>query len=938
MSGWTRGQTDNGFLDREKPLRFSVNGKRCQGYVGDTLASAMLANDIPISGRSPVAGRPRGIMAAGDSEKSAYMRLRENGDGRIVLASQLELYEGLEAESLLPWPLPRRFDRGKTKPEPMEDGALPSHRPYRHDVEKGRRYGHCDVLIIGSGPAGLAAARSASRAGARVMVVDRDRDLGGSLIWCPAVIDDMDGLSWARETCGELREQGNAQLLSRATAVGLDEKNRMVVLQLLGDELGNGDPASGARVRVWRIEARQIVLATGAADRSLVYPDNDKPGTFTAGGLLEYANRYGLCHDGKAVLLTNSDAGHRSACALYDAGFDVRAVVDYRQNLDASVIGPVCDRGIDIAGSRAIVRVDGEDAIDEVFLARFMDEQIGEAAGSYSCNLVGVAGGAAPRLDLFVRAGGELAYDAKRDLLSLKNSGLIDIVTGAAAGDVGLCDALRFGARAGQEAAERCDLTAGELDAPSAEPETSNPAAIVWSIDNPGSNQAPNNQWVDLRQDLTAADYAENGENGFISPLADAQLEAPSLPVTPTTVLVEAESELPKARRLLPTHPWHAEQQAAFRRLQDWLKPAFYPREDVGAEDILAEEVQAVRKAAGLHDLSAITKIEVNGPDARTFLDRIYCSNLADLAPGQIRYSMMLDESGSILDHGIVTCLADDRFFLTASDGQEETLLSWLQGWLASDWQDLQVFVSPVTHQWATLLVAGPRARQILLDVRRDIDVSTAAFPYMAVREGSICGVPARMMRVGHLGEVSYEVYVPANYGMALWRKIIVAGRKYDLRPFGDDAYVRLMAEKGHVRLRVAGDAVLTPFDLDFPVDLDKKTEEFIGKRALMRPGARDRHRLQLVGLKAETPDTILPANGTVVTQANPRHNDELQDGLVAISFVSPSLNQPIALGLVTDGRSRIGEVVKVRGGANEVIAKIVKPPVFDPHGRRRHG
>lgn len=899
----------------------------------------MLASGISVSGRGPLSGRPRGIMAAGDSEQNAYMRLKENGDGRIVLASQLELYDGLDAESLRPYSQPRRFDRGKTKQAETISIEEPlSHRPYRHDVEKGRRYGHCDVLIIGSGPAGLAAAQSASRAGARVMVVERDRDLGGSLMWCPAAIDEKDGLAWSRETCAALEKEGGAELLARATAVGLDEKNRMVVLQLLGDEHGNGEPASGARVRVWRIEARQIVLASGAAERSLVFPDNDKPGTFIASGLLEYANRYGLRHDGKAILLTNSDTGHRSACALYDAGFDVQAVIDYRQDLDAGIISPLCDRGIDVAGARAIVGVEGEGAIDRAVLARITDGKIGGAAGDYPCDLIAVAGGSAPRLDLFVRAGGELAYDAKRDLLCLKNSGLIDLVAGAAAGDIGLSDALRYGARAGLEAAERCDLEVGDIDPPFAEPDISSPAAIMWSIDNPGSNQSPDNQWVDLRQDRSAADYAENGPNGFVSPLADAQLTAPALPITASNVLVEAESELPQARRLLPTHSWHADQHAAFRRLQDWLKPAFYPRDGVGAEDVLAEEIGAVRKTAGLQDLSAITKIEVSGPDARTFLDRIYCSDLTDLSPGQIRYSMMLDESGSILDHGIIACLADDRYFLTASDGYEEVVVSWLQGWLASDWQDLQVFVSPVTHQWATLLVAGPRARQILLDVQRDIDVSTAAFPYMAVREGSICGVPARMMRVGHLGEVSYEVYVPANYGLALWRKIIVAGRKYDLRPFGDDAYVRLMAEKGHVRLRTAGDAVLTPFDLDFPVDLNEKSVDFIGKRALARPGARDRHRLQLVGLKAETPDTILPANGTVVTQANPRHNDELQDGMVAASFISTSLNQPIALGLVTDGRSRIGEIVKVRGGNGEVIAKITRPAVFDPHGRRKHG
>jgi len=877
-------------------------------------------------------------MATSDSEQNAYMRLKENGDGRIVLASQQELYGGLNAESLLPWPRPWGMGRRKKEPAPVEDGTPAIHRYYRQDFEKRRRYGHCDVLIVGSGPAGLAAARSASRASARVMVIERDRDLGGSLNWCPGIVDDTDGLVWARKTCEELREQASTELLTRATAVGLDEKNRLVVLQLLSDAPGNDDPASGGRVRVWRIEFRQIVLATGAAERSLVFPGNDTPGTFTASGLLEYANRFGLRHGGKAVLLTNSDAGHRSACALYDAGFDVQAVIDYRQNLDASVMGPVCDRGIDIAGGRAIVNVDGEESINEVFLARYLDNRIGEAAGSYSCDLVAVAGGVRPRLDLFTRAGGELAYDSKRDLLSLKTSGLIDIVAGAAAGDIGLSDALKFGARAGQKAAGRCELTAGKLDAPRAEPEISNPAAIVWSINTPESNQALSNQWVDLRQELTAADYTENGQNEFVSPLADAQLAAPPLPITPTTVLIESESEFPQARRLLPTHPWHAEQRAAFRRLQDWLKPAFYPRGRVGIEDILAEEMQAVRKSSGLHDLSSIAKIEVCGPDARTFLDRIYCSNLADLSAGQIRYSMMLDESGSILEHGIVICLADDRFFITGSSGSEKILLAWLEGWLASDWHDLQVFVSPVTYQWATLLIAGPRARQILLDVQRDIDVSTAAFPYMSVREGSICGISTRMIRIGHLGEVSYGIFVPANYGMALWRKITVAGRKYDMQPFGEDAYVRLMAEKGHVRMRVAGNAAQTPFDLGFTIDLNKKTEDFIGKRALMRPGALDRHRLQLVGLKAEIADTVLPVNGTVLTQAMPRHNDERQDGLVAASFFSPSLCQPIALALVTDGRSRIGEVVKVRGEASELIAKITKPSVFDPHGRRRHG
>lgn len=932
MSGWTRKQTDRGFLDRSKPFGFSVNGKPGLGFLGDSLASAMLANGITTTGFGVRTGRPRGIMASGDAEQNAYMRLSENGDSRIVLASMLELYEGLEAESLMPL--------GADAPMEAQDEGPPTHQVFASGFQATRRYAHCDVLVVGSGPAGLAAARAASVAGARVLVVESDREPGGSLLWCPATIDGKDGLDWVRQSWAELEGQKHVQLLRRAQAVGFDEKGHVAVMQMRGDESDNGGAATGRRIRVWRIEAQQIILASGAAGRSLVFPDNDKPGVFLADGLLEYANRYGLSHKGDVVVMTNSDEGHRSACALYDAGYNVKALIDYRTDMDAALISPLCDRGIDIAGNRAIARIDGENEIKEVSLAPLSDGHVGNATESYKCDLLAVAGGAAPRLDLFTRAGGTLHFDAKRNMLMPDKAGHIDIVAGAAAGNTGVSAALSAGTAAGQEAAVRCNFKVSTLAIPRVDDFKwkKHQSAAVWSVTTRDIDAGDGNQWVDLRGDKTVGDYYDEDEDGFLSPLSDAQLRGPALPIGPERVLVEIEPELPQPRRLLPTHAWHVQQQAAFRRLQDWLRPAFYPQEDKNAEEVLAEEVRAVRMTVGMHDLSAIGKIEVSGPDAREFLDRVYCSDLATLAPGQIRYSMMLDESGSILDHGIISCLADDHFFLTTSVGDEHTALAWLQGWLTSDWKDMRVFVSPVTHQWAAIVISGPRARQALLNAKIDIDVSTAALPFMAIREGIAYGIPARVMRLGHLGEVSFEIYVPADYGLSLWRKLLVAGRELGLTPFGEDAFVRLMAEKGRIRLGAAGDAALTPFDLGFADEITSVDTDFIGKSALERPGARDRHRLQLVGLVAEEPGSVLPADGVVVSQANPRHNDELQDGLVAASFDSVTLKQPITLGLVSNGQSRIGEAIKIRTGAREYVAKIVKPTIYDPHGRRRHG
>ena len=934
-----RRRDTGGRIDRSRPITFSFNGKPCLGFGGDTLASALLANGISIVGRGPKQNRPRGIMGSGLSDQSGFVTLEGRKGNRIVLAAQIELYEGLVANSVLPWPLPSLVDRvrgDRSKQQSIEF----SHSPVQAGYTSESSFAHCDVLIIGSGPAGLMAALTAGQAGARVMVVEQAPVLGGSLCWCPASIDEGSSDTWLAKTEQALHRMPDVRTLTRSIATGIDNQGKVVLFRTRPDDPRMGEDASGTRLQVWKVTAQQVILASGAVERPLVFPQNNSVGVMLTSAMLDYARQFAVTPvQGPIVVATNNDRGIQSAKDLFDEGVPVTTVVDFRNQIQSEIIGPLCDRGIDLIGGHAITAVDSETGISRIELAPWSNGKIGSDHLTLKCGGLAVSGGWNPRLEVLQQAGGTIEYDEAMSCLAPRSLGSISLIAGAVSGDISLANALRSGQKAGYQAAKTLEFdgsTAGDVPDSNGADSSLN-IKPCWSLPQSGIGQKAR-QWVDFRHDLTVSDV--NGETStggdvYIGPIEDKQLIAPSPGATFDFVTMNVDKEIEPPRRVLPVHPWHVEHGAAFRQTHGWLRPAFFTSNGGSAEDAISAEMKASRQTAAISDLSAAGKIEIDGSDSATFLDRVFCTPLDDLAVGHLRYCEMLDDSGSIIDQCTAARLGEDRFMLTVSPGTTRPVTEWLESWHSSEFSTAKVFITPVTSQWATIALSGPRARQVFLELDRDIDISTEAFPFLALREGTVCGAPALVMRTSHTGEVTFEISVPADFGASLWQLAVAAGTRLGIRAVGEDALKRLAAEKGRIDIPGLAPGALTPMDIDLTGEFKPKAADFVGKNALLRPSAGVRERLQLVALRSEDNATVLPNNGTVIQGDSA---DEIRQGRIAASFYSDVLGNPMALALVLEGHKHIGDTVRVLANGQSVPARIVKPVIFDPNGRRRYG
>ncbi len=936
MPSLMRRKDHGGLIDRSRPLSFSFNGQPCLGYAGDTLASALLANGVDLLGRSPRYNRPRGIMGAGYEDQSAYVKLQDNGASRTVHATQIDLGEAMITESVLDWPPPSLMDRvrGFRSRKTIEP---PAHHPLRPGFEVDSAYGHCDVLVVGGGPAGLSAARAAGEAGARVFLADDKVRLGGSLSWCTGTIGDVSSSTWLSETIGALKQLPDVRMMPRATAVGFDDRGRVQIVQAQPDDPEEDGPVTGSRFELFRLTASQIILATGAVERPLLFPDNERPGVMLSSAVLTYTKHYAVAPArGPVVLLTNNDFGHRSACMLHDEGIDVAAVVDVRQEIVSDSVGPLCDRGLNLVGGAVIRKVDGETQVNGVDLMGSGGSPLGSGPSAIDCRLIAVCGGHNPRLDLFRRAGGTITFDEARATMVPGSSGRIDHLAGSMTGSYSLAGAIHSGQAAGLKAAGAAGFDSAEAlatDTPADEDDVH--LMPFWRTPQGGlGNRAK--QWVDPRRDLTTGDVSNadlDDQAPILGPLEDLQLHGPSAPDL-TPVIDAADEPEPPSHRLLPAHDWHADQGAAFRVVGGWLTPAFYPDESGNVERAIAAEMQAARKGVGAIDLSALSKVEIRGPDAGRFLEHLCCEPLDPFPVESVHYVRLLDDNGGILEHGVVARLEKDRFVLTTSPASEADVLDWINQQLAAPGERFRAAAVPVSAQWATFAVTGPRARQVLLELDRDIDVSTAAFPFLGLRRGKVCGTRAHIARTSNAGEVAFEIAVSANYGRQLWETILAAGGRYGIVPMGQDALTRLGAEKGRIDTPRLAPRGLTPYDLDLAGTYSPKNADFIGKKALLAASP-EHERLQLVALRGDDESGLLPEDGVIVQDGVA---DGAREGRIAISFSSETMAGPLTLALVLRGKQRIGETVHVASGGQITPARIVRPTIFDPGGRRRHG
>ncbi|GAB7028722.1 sarcosine oxidase subunit alpha family protein [Streptomyces sp. NPDC021749] len=948
-----------GRVDRGTVLRLTVDGRELTGHPGDTVASAMLANGLVEAAPSLYRGRPRGIVAAGVEEPNALLEIEGPCSEGMLPATTMELYDGLSARTL----------SGKGRLDPTPDPAV-------YD----KKYVHTDVLVVGAGPAGLAAAAAAAGSGARVLLVDDQPECGGSLLSGRAErAGGRSALEWVAEVRAALDAAPEAVVLERTTAFGSYDDNYVLALQRRTDHLGTAVPEGVSRQRLWHIRARQVVLATGAHERPLVFAGNDRPGVMLAGAVRTYLNRYAVAPGSRAVVSATNDSAYDTVADLHAAGIAIAAVVDARPEPSQRAAEVAAATGVPVLTGSAVVDTTGDGRLTGVTVhALDPDGQLTGAPRSFDCDLLAVSGGWSPVVHLHSQRQGRLRWD--EDLVAFVPDGTVrdQQVVGAARGTYDLDGCLSEGARAGARAATDAGFPVA-VPPPAPGPTGPGPVRALWLVPAPdGEPGTWDTHFVDLQRDVTVADVWRSTGAGLrgvehvkrytslgtandqgktsgvnaIGVIAEAlgagaspgeigttAYRAPYTPVAFAALAGRERGELFDPERTTSLHSWHVAQGAAFEDVGQWKRPWYYPQPGEDRDTAVARECRAAREGVAFMDASTLGKIEVWGADAGEFLNRIYTNAFKKLKPGMARYGVMCKPDGMIFDDGVTLRLDDDRYFMTTTTGGAAGVLDWLEEWLQTEWPELDVHCTSVTEQWATIAVVGPRSREVVAPLAPDLDLSAEAFPFMAFRETTLAsGIPARICRISFSGELAYEINVSAWYGLAVWEEVYAIGRPYGITPYGTETMHVLRAEKGYLIVGQDTDGTVTPQDAGMSWVVSQR-KDFIGKRSHARADTSRTDRKQLVGLLPSDRTTRLPEGTQLVAPDVTLETVPVPMlGHVTSSYHSPALGRPFALALVADGRARIGQTLLAPVGEDLVPVEVTDSVLYDPEGTKRDG
>ncbi len=951
-------------IERAQPLSFTFNDVPLTGLQGDTLASALLANGVRLVGRSIKLHRPRGIWSCGAEEPSALVDVGE-GSRRTpnVRVTQLPLVAGLRARSVNCWP-GVGFDLGALT---GMLGALlpagfyyktfmwPSWRVFEPAIRRMAGLGHAprdrdadryeelsaaaDVLVVGGGVAGLAAAAAAAGAGARTLLVTSGARGGGTLGW------QQDPEVTALEA--QLVKLG-VQVVPRTVAFGVYDHNLVCACQSVAREGDAGLAPGVLRERLWKIRARTVIAATGAFERPLIFPDNDRPGVMLASAAHRYAGAYAVACGRRAVIAAASDRAYALARSLSAFGLDIAAIVDSRASAD---IGVACTRQLAEAHIRAVHGARG--------VRGCTVSQPGAPAQRFDCDLILTAGGLAPAVHLHSQAGGKLRW--------LPESAMF-VPDGPAPGlwSVGACAGIFQRGALLEHAVQAGTAAARGAAPPPAPPGTPGMVAVTAQV-----RGARGKQFVDLQNDVCTSDVAlaarenyrsvehlkrytttgmgtDQGKTSNINALlllgactaqapealGTTRYRPPFTPVTLGAIAGRRVGALYRPLKRLPAHAWHAAHGALFETFGDWSRPSAYPHAGESLEAAAQREARAVRERVGLFDGSSLGKLEVFGADAARFLDLMYVGVMSNLAPGQARYGLLLNENGTVVDDGIVARLGAQRFWVNTTTAGVERTAAAFEEWLQCEYLDFKVLVTPVTSRWANITVAGPRAWRWLEAAGCGAALAPGEFRHMSLRDSALAGVPLRVLRASFSGELGYEVNLPAERATWLLERLWQCAAHVQASLYGIEALQVLRVEKGYLHIGTDTDGTTLPMDVGFARDLSRKSAAFVGRRSLLRPAARDPQRLQLIGLVPVEDRTVLPVGGQIAPQSPPA----LTEGHVTSSYFSPALNHPVALAMLAGGRERLGELVSVYHLGVRRAARVVATPFFDPRGERLHG
>ena len=973
---------NGGRIRRDQPLRFSFDGVTYTGYAGDTLASALLANDVHLVGRSFKYHRPRGIFSVGAEEPNALVTI-DRGGGRAtpnLRATQVELYEGLRAfsQNRLPslrhdigavagllspllsagfyyktfmWP--QAFWRRCYEPAIRAAAGL-GRAPGEPDPDHYlQHYAHCEVLVIGTGPAGLAAALAASASGVRVILCDEQTECGGGLLSEEAaVVDGLSASAWLAAALAELAARPNVTLLPRTTAFGWFPDNLIGLAERVTDHLATPD-AQLPRERLWQVRAAEVIIATGAIERPLVFPNNDRPGIMLADAARAYLLRYGVKVGARAVIATTHDSAYRAALALHAAGITIAAIVDQRTAPDGPWIAAARAAGMDVRTGATITGTSGR--------LRLRDVSVSDTTTVVPCDTLLTCGGWTPSVHLFSQSRGRLRFAPEIGAFVPDQHAARERSAGACTGVFDLATCLTMGHAAGEAAARAKTRHSYAVT-----------GAPVADAGEPSSEIAVHAKaFVDLQNDVTSKDLQIAVREGFraiehvkryttagmatdqgkianinvlsgvarmvgqpVSTIGHTSFRMPYTPVTFGTLAGMARGPLLEPVRQTPLHGCAEALGALFENTGSWSRARYYPRAGETMRAAVARECRAVRHGVGMLDASTLGKIEVVGPDAAAFLDRMYTIGVSSLAPGRCRYGLLLAENGFVMDDGIVARLAPDRFHVTTTSGGAAGVLHHMEDYLQTEFPDLRAWLTSITEQWAVIALQGPHARNVLTPLVEGTDL--AAMPHMSVRSCRIGDIAARLFRVSFTGEAGYEINVPADYAPALWDRLCEAGAPHEIAPYGTEAMHVLRAEKGYFMVGQETDGTVSPGDLGLDRLLSRSKADFVGRRSLTLPALRDVGRRQLVGLRTEMPH-VLEEGAQLV--ADPQMRAPTASlGHVTSAYWSATLQHPIALALLADGRNRIGQTVFVPMPDGMIAARICDPVFYDPSGERLHG
>ncbi|PHP66445.1 sarcosine oxidase subunit alpha [Zhengella mangrovi] len=982
-----------GRLSPSRGLRFFFDGKAFDALEGDTVASALLANGVHLAGRSYKYHRPRGILTAGSEEPNALIGVSNTAATHVpnVRATVQEVHDGLVTRSQNRWPS-LAFDLGavnslgapffsagfyyktfmwpkaawKALYEPViRQAAGLGVSPKEPDPDHyASRYEHCDVLVVGGGAVGLAAALAAANAGASVILCDEQAQCGGAMRHeSGARISGRSGWDWAQDAVAQLKAMDNVRVLTRTTAFGYHTQNFVALAERVTDHLADGKDLP--RERLWQVRAKRVILATGAIERQLVFGGNDLPGVMFANAARTYLNHYGVAAGRKVAVFTACDSAYGAAFDLARAGSAVAVIVDWRHDVPEDLSRQAQELGIKILAGHRVVQAKGRLRIASISVAH----RDGGQERSFPVDSLIISGGWTPSVHLYSQSRGKVAWDADTQRF-LPGDPVQDCVT------VGACDGtddLARGVAQGIEAGKAAATAAGHAggDQPDVAVEACESYAGGLAGD---AGQIKGKAFVDYQNDVTAKDirqavregmhsiehvkrFTTNGmasDQGKLSnmhglaiaadslgwPIPDVGLTTfrqPYTPVTFGTIVNHGRGDLFDVTRRTTIDGWAQDNGAVFEDVGNWKRARFFPQ---GGEDMHAavnRECRTVREAAGLFDASTLGKIEVVGPDAGAFMDLMYTNPMSKLGVGKLRYGIMCREDGFVYDDGVVGRVAEDRFHVTTTTGGAPRVLHHMEDYLQTEFPHLKVWLTSVTEQWAVVAVQGPKAREIVAPFVSGVDLSTEAFPHMSMAECEVCGVPARLFRVSFTGETGFEINVPAAYGRSVWEILQARGAEFGACTYGTETMHVLRAEKGYIIVGQDTDGTVTPFDAGYGWAVAKKKKDFVGIRGLKRPDLVADGRKQLVGLTTSDPAMVLEEGAQIVADPN-QPVPMTMIGHVTSSYWSENCGRSIALALVAGGRDRMGQTLHVPMPDRTIAVTVTEPVFFDPKGERLHG